>query len=111
MIPLMSLSFIGLDRSEVPHASIVTRVAQQIGGSVGVAVLAVILTTAATSSGSLVTGFQIAFWCAVGLTALAIVVALVLPGKKAMAASAAASTPAVRAEETEEMDVERVEAV
>lgn len=94
MIPLMSLSFVGLDRSEVPHASIVTRVAQQLGGSVGVAVLAVILTTTATSSGSLATGFQVAFWCAVGLTAAATVVALVLPGTAAMARSAAASRPA-----------------
>lgn len=110
MIPLMSLSFIGLDRAEVPHASIVTRVAQQIGGSVGVAVLAVILTATAASTGSLVTGFQIAFWCAVGLTAVAILVALVLPGRKATAA-AEASTPAVRAVEAEEVDAEKIEAV
>ena len=83
MIPLMSVAFVGLDRAEVPHASIVTRVAQQIGGSVGVAVLAVILTSTATSSDSLVTGFQVAFWVAVGLTLGAIVVALVLPGRRA----------------------------
>jgi len=109
LIPLMSLAFIGLDRAEVPHASIVTRVAQQIGGSVGVAVLAVILTATAISSGSLVTGFQVAFWCAVGLTVLAILVALVLPGKKASAATAAAATPAVRTAEKEAIAEDEVE--
>jgi EmrB/QacA subfamily drug resistance transporter len=82
LIPLMSLAFIGLDRAEVPHASIVTRVSQQIGASVGVAVLAVILTTTASSAGSIATGFQIAFWTAIGFTVLAIGVALVLPGQR-----------------------------
>ena len=109
LIPLMSLSFIGLDRSEVPHASIVTRVAQQIGGSVGVAVLAVILTTTATSSGSLATGFQIAFWCAVGLTVAATLVALVLPGRRA-AEAAASPSPALRAEKAEAVVEENVDA-
>ena len=111
MIPLMSLAFVGLDRTEVPHASIVTRVGQQIGGSVGVAVLAVVLTATATSSGSLVTGFQVAFWVAVGMTIAAVLVALVLPGKKVLGASAAASAPAVRAVEADAAAEEKVEAV
>ena len=42
-IPLMTAAFVGLDRPDVPHASIITRIAQQIGGSFGVALLAVIL--------------------------------------------------------------------
>jgi EmrB/QacA subfamily drug resistance transporter len=107
LIPLMSLAFVGLDRAEVPHASIVTRVAQQIGGSVGVAVLAVILTTTATSTGSPVEGFQVAFWFAVGMTVAATAVALVLPGKRA----AAAGTPATRAVQVEATDSEQVESV
>ena len=95
LIPLMSLAFVGLAREEVPHASIVTRVAQQIGASVGVAVLAVILTTTATSAGSLATGFQIAFWVAIGFAVLAIGMALVLPSGRA-ATSPKAETPAQR---------------
>jgi EmrB/QacA subfamily drug resistance transporter len=94
IIPLMTLAFVGLDRGEVPHASIVTRVSQQIGASVGVAVLAVILTATAASSGSLVTGFQIAFWCSVGFTVLATAVAFALPNKPADAP--AAQTPPQR---------------
>jgi EmrB/QacA subfamily drug resistance transporter len=81
MIPLMAVAFIGLEHDEVPHASIVTRIAQQIGGSLGVALLAVILATATTAAGSLVTGFQVAFWWATGFSVLAILVALVLPGR------------------------------
>ena len=49
-IPLMSTAFIGLDRSDVPSASIITRLATQVGGSFGVAVLAVILHAAAAGA-------------------------------------------------------------
>jgi EmrB/QacA subfamily drug resistance transporter len=42
-IPVMASAYIGLDRAQVPHASIITRTAQQIGGSFGTAVLAVVL--------------------------------------------------------------------
>jgi hypothetical protein len=84
-IPLMTAAFIGLDRTDVPHASIITRIAQQIGGSFGVALLAVILdsTLANTTGGvdSPVTAFQDAFWWATGFTALAMLLALALPGR------------------------------
>lgn len=84
-IPLMTAAFVGLDRSEVPHASIITRIAQQIGGSFGVALLAVILDTAlansagdASSSGM---AFQQAFWWATGFTGLAMLLCLALPSR------------------------------
>jgi EmrB/QacA subfamily drug resistance transporter len=82
-IPLMAVAFIGLEHEKVPHASIVTRIAQQVGGSVGVAVLAVILSTAATRTGSLAEGFDIAFWWAVAFTGVAVLISLVLPGRVA----------------------------
>lgn len=72
-VPLMAVAFVGLERSEVPHASILTRIAQQLGGSFGTAVLAVIL--AATHS------FDRAFWWTVGFTALAVVLSFLLPGR------------------------------
>ena len=81
VIPLMTVAFVGLERQEVPHASILTRVAQQLGGSVGVALMAVTLQTAATRSGSVSTGFDIAFWCSVGVAVLALVLSLALPGR------------------------------
>jgi EmrB/QacA subfamily drug resistance transporter len=106
VIPLMTLAFIGLGRAEVPHASVVTRVSQQIGGSVGVAVLAVILTTTASSSGSLVTGFQVGFWCAVGLTVIALAVAFALPSRKAMTSDPSPAAAVVERDAGEALLVE-----
>lgn len=79
-IPLMAVGFVGLARDEVPHASIVTRIAQQLGGAAGTAVLAVILQGAAAANGPVV-AFQDAFWWAVGFTAVAVVLSLLLPGR------------------------------
>ncbi|MER7273767.1 MDR family MFS transporter [Dactylosporangium sp. NPDC000244] len=88
MIPLMTVAFVGLGREQVPHASTVTRIAQQVGGSVGVALLAVILATSATRTGSLASAFDIAFWWTVGFTGIALVLALLLPGRSGTQAGA-----------------------
>ncbi|WP_019932235.1 MDR family MFS transporter [Nocardia sp. BMG111209] len=91
-IPLMALGFRGLDRHEVPDASIVTRIAQQVGGSFGTAVLAVILTGAMTTAGSateLTAAFRQSFWWAIGFTAAGVLIALILPGRVATPANAA----------------------
>ena len=42
-MPVMVAGYIGLDKQQIPHSSVLTRTAQQIGGSFGTAVLAVIL--------------------------------------------------------------------
>lgn len=81
-IPLMTVAFVGLEREEVPHASIVTRIAQQVGGSTGVALLAVILATAATATGSIPAAFDRAFWWSIGFTAVAALLSLALPGRR-----------------------------
>jgi len=94
-IPLMAVAFSGLERDEMPHASIVTRVAQQLGGSFGTAVLAVILVSAAAGAASLhdlAGAFDTAFWWAAGFTAVAAVLSLLLPGRVRVAA-AGARTP------------------
>ena len=84
-VPVMAVAFVGLDRPDVPHASILTRIAQQIGGSFGVALLAVILEglTAAGDGSAAATAyaFDQAFWWSIGFTAVAIVVSLTLPGR------------------------------
>ena len=80
LIPLMAVGFVGLSKEDVPHASVVTRIAQQLGGAAGTAVLAVILQGAAVRLGP-VAGFQHAFWWAVGFTALAVVLSFLLPGR------------------------------
>jgi EmrB/QacA subfamily drug resistance transporter len=73
VIPLMTLAYDGLAREEMPDASILTRVAQQLGGSFGVAVLAVVL----AGSG----GFEAAFWWSIGFTAVAVALAFLVPTK------------------------------
>lgn len=82
MIPVMSVAFVGLDRAEVPHASIITRLAQQVGGSFGVAILAVILEAAVSGAASVADvalGFDAAFWWAIGFTVVAMAVSIALP--------------------------------
>lgn len=104
MIPVMSVAFLGLERDEVPHASIITRLAQQVGGAFGVALLAVILETAvggATDLAGIAAGFAVAFWWAVGFTVVAIGVCFALPRKPA-AAVAPPDSPAVTADSVEE---------
>lgn len=75
VIPLLTLAYHGLERHEMPDASIVTRVSQQLGGSFGVAVLAVVIASAG--------GFESAFWWSIGFTAFAAVLSLLVPAKQA----------------------------
>ena len=86
MVPMMGAAYIGLDRVEVPHASILTRVAQQLGGSFGVAVLAVILQHATSGAGP-VEGFDRAFWWASAFGVAAAALALLLPARTSVAPS------------------------
>ncbi|CAN5396079.1 MDR family MFS transporter [soil metagenome] len=78
MIPLMTVAYVGLERADVPHASILTRITQQVGGSFGVALLAVIL-EGAVAAGHGAAAFDQAFWWAVGFTGVAVAVSFALP--------------------------------
>jgi EmrB/QacA subfamily drug resistance transporter len=84
-VPLMTVGVRGLARSDVPDASIISRVAQQVGGSFGGAILAVLLTgttTAAVTAGTrsaLATSLQQGFWWTSGFTALGVALAFLLP--------------------------------
>ena len=73
-IALMASAFEGLPRASVPDASSVTRIMQQVGGSFGTAVLAVILAGHS---------FQETFWWSVAFTALAVLPAAMLPRRAA----------------------------
>jgi EmrB/QacA subfamily drug resistance transporter len=82
-VPVMAVAYLGLGRERIAHASVVIRIAQQIGGSFGTAVLAVLLQRAATGSGDPATAFHQAFWWATAFAALATILALALPGRAA----------------------------
>jgi MFS family permease len=80
-IPVTASAFQGLDRAQIPHASIITRAAQQVGGAFGSAVLAVILADRLTS-GQL-GAYHTTFWCSIAFTLVAVAVALGLPARPA----------------------------
>jgi EmrB/QacA subfamily drug resistance transporter len=77
-IPVMASAYVGLAKPEVPHASIITRVAQQIGGSFGTAVIAVILSRAIVTH-TPADAFDIAFWWSIAFTLAALALAPRLP--------------------------------
>ena len=96
-IPVMAVAFIGLDKQQIAQSSVLTRTAQQIGGSFGTAVLAVILSSAITAHhGNLAAGFDIAFWWATGFSALAVLLSLWLPGSPGSRPQAPAGTRTAR---------------
>ena len=82
MIVLSGSAFFGLSHDEIPQGASISRVAQQVGGSVGTAVLIMILQHAASGArtpAALANGFGHAFWWATGLAAAAIPLCLLLP--------------------------------
>jgi EmrB/QacA subfamily drug resistance transporter len=80
-MPAMAAAFASLDRSELPDATPQLNVLQRVGGSIGTAVLAVVLQRALVGVHSLsgaAHAYGVAFWVSAGLTALAIGPCLVL---------------------------------
>ncbi|HWF72725.1 MAG TPA: MDR family MFS transporter, partial [Solirubrobacteraceae bacterium] len=80
-MPAMSAAFASLERSELSDATPQLNVLQRVGGSIGIAVLAVVLQRGLDGAHSLsaaASAYGTAFWVAVGLTAVAIVPCIVL---------------------------------
>jgi EmrB/QacA subfamily drug resistance transporter len=80
-MPAMSAAFAALDRSELSDATPQLNMLQRIGGSIGTALLAVVLQRALTGtdgSAEAATAYGTAFWWSLVLTALAIVPCIVL---------------------------------
>jgi predicted MFS family arabinose efflux permease len=98
-MPVMTASYVGLDKAQIAHSTVLTRTAQQLGGSFGTAVLAVILERSimAGTGGGLISGFHVAFWWATGFGVLALALCLWLPGRKQVRAAADAADAAAKA--------------
>jgi MFS family permease len=80
-MPAMSAAFASLDRSELSDATPQLNVLQRVGGSIGTAVLAVVLQRAlagAHTVGAAASAYGTAFWFSAGLTALAIIPCVIL---------------------------------
>jgi EmrB/QacA subfamily drug resistance transporter len=80
-MPAMAAAFAALDRSELADATPQMNVLQRVGGSIGTAVLAVVLQRALvgvhTPAGA-ASAYGTAFWASTGITALAIIPCIVL---------------------------------
>ncbi|MET0700646.1 MAG: DHA2 family efflux MFS transporter permease subunit [Mycobacterium sp.] len=74
LVPVMTALYVGLPPEAIPSATTGVRIFQQVGGALGTAVLAVILTHSQS--------FQVTFAWVLGLTVLSFVPALLLPGKE-----------------------------
>jgi EmrB/QacA subfamily drug resistance transporter len=95
LIPVMTVAFVDIDERDVPDASMLTRISQQVGGSFGVAIGAVVLESAVASGHTLTHAFVQAFWWVTGFTVLAVLASFFLPGRRVPGAGA----PAVPAQE------------
>jgi EmrB/QacA subfamily drug resistance transporter len=82
LIPVMTVAFVDLDPGEMPHASMLTRISQQVGGSFGVAVGAVVLQSVLASGHSATHAFSQAFWWTIGFTVVAALASFALPGRR-----------------------------
>jgi len=99
-MPAMTAAYASLKRSELPDATPQMNVLQRIGGSIGTAVLAVVLQRSlagATNIDQAAAAYGTAFWWSVGITAAAIIpcVVLVRAERRARAAAAGADTAAL----------------
>jgi EmrB/QacA subfamily drug resistance transporter len=77
LIPPMSVAYQDTEPAQIQHASMNTRIVQQVGASFGTAIVAVVLQSLLDSGAA--SAFQTAFWWAVGITVVALVPALALP--------------------------------
>jgi EmrB/QacA subfamily drug resistance transporter len=101
MMPAMAAAYSTLERAQVPRATPMLNVVQRIGGSLGTAILAVVLQrqlggevrTGAGTPTAVAAAFAHTYWWAMAITALAVVPAIVLAfAQRAHARREAAAT-------------------
>jgi EmrB/QacA subfamily drug resistance transporter len=94
-MPAMAAAFASLERSELSDATPQMNVLQRVGGSIGTAVLAVVLQRALAGTHTLAaaaSGYGTAFWASAVLTALAIVPCIILLRAERAARTASSDT-------------------
>lgn len=98
LVPPMSVAYQDIRRSAIAHASMNTRIAQQVGASFGTAIVAVVLQTLLAHGAT--GAFRNAFWWAIGITVAALIPAIALPagtaGKQQNAPDASRVAPPSR---------------
>ena len=81
LIPPLSVAYQDVPSAGIPHATMNTRISQQVGASFGIAIVALAL-QALLSHGA-IGAFQGSFWWAIGITVVALIPALALPSARA----------------------------
>jgi EmrB/QacA subfamily drug resistance transporter len=87
LVPPMSVAYRDVAPAGIPDATMNTRIAQQVGASFGIAIVAVVLQSLLAHGPA--SAFQGAFWWAIGITVAALLPALALPAARAAARPAA----------------------
>ena len=82
LIPVMTVAFADIDPADMPDASMITRISQQVGGSFGVAVARRRAAVGGDRWPHAGPGFGQAFWWTIGFTAVAALASLFLPGRR-----------------------------
>jgi MFS family permease len=77
LIPPMSVAYQDVPSAGIPHATMSTRITQQVGASFGTAIVAVALQSLLAHGAA--SAFQGAFWWAVGIAVAATIPAVALP--------------------------------
>jgi EmrB/QacA subfamily drug resistance transporter len=80
LIPVMTVAYLDLRKDQMPQASAIIRIVQQLGGAFGTALVAVVLTSATTRAHP-EAGFDAAFWWTIAITLAAAAIALLLPAQ------------------------------
>ncbi|MBS2537380.1 DHA2 family efflux MFS transporter permease subunit [Catenulispora sp. NF23] len=95
MAPLIAAGYSTLRRESIPQATTTFNILNRVGGSIGTAVLAVILVRGladrAATPAHVASAYSATFWWALACTAVTLVTAAFLPGAKAMRAALAAA--------------------
>jgi EmrB/QacA subfamily drug resistance transporter len=81
LIPPLSVAYQDVPPAGIPHATMNTRISQQVGASFGIAIVAVALQSLLAHGTA--DAFQGAFWWATGITVTALIPALALPTRTA----------------------------
>lgn len=81
LIPVMTVAYVDLRRDQMPHASAITRIVQQLGGAFGTALVAVVL-AGQTTHAHPAAGFDAAFWWTIAMTLASTAAALFLPSSE-----------------------------
>jgi EmrB/QacA subfamily drug resistance transporter len=85
LVPPISVAYRDVPPAGIPDATMNTRIAQQLGTSFGIAIVAVALQSLLVHGAS--AAFQGAFWWAIGISVVALIPAIALPGSRSRRAS------------------------